>query len=36
MVSYAGRRIVFFGRTAETHVEPFPIPDQGELSGETP
>ena len=24
MVSFTGRRAVYFGRTAETHVEPFP------------
>jgi len=26
IVSYPGKRIVFFGRTAETHAEDFPIP----------
>lgn len=24
LVSFPGRRVVYFGRTAETHVEPFP------------
>jgi uncharacterized protein YbcV (DUF1398 family) len=24
LVSFLGRRVVYFGRTAETHVEPFP------------
>jgi uncharacterized protein YbcV (DUF1398 family) len=25
MVSFSGRRVVYFGRTAETHVENFPV-----------
>ena len=29
IVSLLGRRVLYFGRTAETHVEPFPHPASG-------